>query len=167
MSIEEATLLLEHTGYDDFNLLEHQAKGRTKAIQVILKENQKLKKQIKKWNFHLNNAKELLEIQGEDGNYNYDNYMLGLYNGMEHIISLFETRNPIFKDGKDIEFLSDKTQQKEFIEYLEKEKDRLARETSHIYEDEIGKVRLVNEDVFNEINKILSKYKEIIGGKHE
>ena len=44
-----------------------------------------------------------------------------------------------------------KNQQKEFIEYLENEKDRLARETSHIYEDEIGKVRLVNEDVFNEI----------------
>ena len=44
-----------------------------------------------------------------------------------------------------------KNQQKEFIKFLENEKDRLARETSHIYEDEIGKVRLVNEYVFNEI----------------
>ena len=53
-------------------------------------------------------------------------------------------------------------QQKEFIEYLENEKDRLARECSRIYVDSLGKTRLVNEDIFNEVDKILSKYKEII-----
>ena len=56
-------------------------------------------------------------------------------------------------------------QQKEFIECLENEKDRLARECSHIYEDSLGKTRFVNEDIFNEVDTILSKYKEIIGGK--
>lgn len=56
-----------------------------------------------------------------------------------------------------------KNQQKEFIEYLETEKDRLARECSPIYEDGLGKTRLVSEDIFNEINDVLSKYKEIIG----
>ena len=56
-------------------------------------------------------------------------------------------------------------QQKEFISYLENEKDRLARECSHIYENSLGKTRLVNEDIFNEVDTILSKYKEIIGGK--
>ena len=56
-----------------------------------------------------------------------------------------------------------KNQQKEFIEYLEKEKDRLSRECSQIYEDSLGKTRLVNKDIFNELDKILSKYKEIIG----
>lgn len=54
MSVDEAVLLLEHTGYDDFNLLEHQIKGRLEAIQVILKENQKYKKVIDKLN-NLNN----------------------------------------------------------------------------------------------------------------
>lgn len=54
-------------------------------------------------------------------------------------------------------------QQKEFINYLEDEKDRLARECSHIYEDSLGKTRLVNEDIFNEVDTILSKYKSIIG----
>ena len=58
-------------------------------------------------------------------------------------------------------------QQKEFISYLENEKDRLARENSQIYEDSLGKTRLVNEDIFNEIDTILSKYKKIIGGKNE
>ena len=50
MSVEEAVLLLEHTGYDDFNLLEHQIKGRLKAIKIILKENQELKKQLEEIN---------------------------------------------------------------------------------------------------------------------
>ena len=55
-------------------------------------------------------------------------------------------------------------QQKVFIEYLEDEKDRLARECSTIYEDSLGHTRLVNEDIFNEVNKILQEYKEIVNG---
>ena len=56
-------------------------------------------------------------------------------------------------------------QQKEFIEYLETEKDRLSREVSPIYEVGFGRRRLVSEDIFNEVDKILSKYKEFIGCK--
>lgn len=56
-----------------------------------------------------------------------------------------------------------KKQQKEFINYLKDEKDRLARECSNIYEDSLGETRLVNEDIFNEVNDILQKYKSIIG----
>ncbi len=56
-----------------------------------------------------------------------------------------------------------KNQQKEFIKYLEDEKDRLARECSNIYEDSLGHTRLVNADKFDEVNDILQKYKEIIG----
>lgn len=52
--------------------------------------------------------------------------------------------------------------EKEFIKYLEAEKDRLAREVSQIYEDSLGKTKLVNEDIFNEINNVLSKYNEIL-----
>lgn len=54
-------------------------------------------------------------------------------------------------------------QQKEFIKYLEDEKDRLASECSNIYEDSLGKTRLVNEDIFNEVSKVSQKYKSIIG----
>lgn len=53
-------------------------------------------------------------------------------------------------------------QQKEFIKYLKDEKDRLAREVSNIYEDSLGKTKIVNEDIFNKVNEILEKYKEII-----
>ena len=42
------------------------------------------------------------------------------------------------------------------------QKDRLARECSPTYEGSLGKKRFVNEDIFNEVDKILSKYYEII-----
>ena len=58
-------------------------------------------------------------------------------------------------------------QQKEFIEHLENEKDRLARECSQIYEDNLGKTRLVSEDIFNEVNYILQNYKCITGVSDE
>ena len=66
--------------------------------------------------------------------------------------------NQITKDNKEF-----KTQQKKFINYLEDEKDRLARECSNIYEDSLGHTRLVNADKFDEVNDILQKYRSIIG----
>ena len=136
-------------------------------IDLLIKENQELKKQLEEWENHLKCSKEMLDIQGQKGNYDYDEYMLGLYNGMEYIIALFETREPNYISGKDVKFTNNKTQQKEFIKYLEDEKDRLAREYSNIYEDSLGHTRLVNEDKFNEVNDILQKYRSIIGENNE
>ena len=48
-------------------------------------------------------------------------------------------------------------EKQELIDYLKKEQDRLVRECSPIYEDGLGKTRLVNEDIYNEVSKILSK----------
>ena len=131
--------------------------------ETTMAEKEQLKKQLKEWENHLKCSKEMLDIQGQKGNYDYDEYMLGLYNGMEYIIALFETREPNYISGKDVKFTNNKTQQKEFIEYLKDEKDRLARECSNLYEDSLGHTRLVNEDIFDEINDILQKYKSIIG----
>ena len=111
-------------------------------------------KRLKQYEKSMRIANEMLELQGRDGNYNYDSYMLGIYNGMEYIIALFETREPIFKSGKDIEFISDKTQQKEFIEYLTSYIDLLS-----------NKPDLIEEADIDILEEILSKYKEIIGGK--
>ena len=77
-------------------------------------EAKELKKQLEEWNHHLKCSKEMLDIQGHNGNYNYDSYMLGLYTGMEYIIALFETREPNFISGKDVEFTNSKTQQKKY-----------------------------------------------------
>lgn len=137
-------------------------KDREEYISILEQDNAELKKQVEEWKHHLKCSKEMLEIQGQKGNYDYDEYMLGLHNGMEYIIALFETREPNYISGKDVEFTNNRTQQKEFIKYLEDEKDKLAREISNLYEDGLGHTRLVNEDIFDEINDILQKYKEII-----
>lgn len=76
--------------------------------------------------------------------------------------------NCLLKQKEQFEYIMSKQvdyqgQKKEFVNYLENEKDRLARECNQIYEDSLGKTRLVNEDIFNEVDTILSKYKSIIG----
>lgn len=42
--------------------------------------------------------REMLEIQGEDENWNYSEYMFGMYNGMEFMLALAENREPIYKE---------------------------------------------------------------------
>lgn len=51
-------------------------------------------KNIKK---KISDLKNVVDIQGQDGNWNYDNYMTGLYNGLEMALSIFEEREPIFR----------------------------------------------------------------------
>ena len=96
----------------------------------------------------------MLDIQGQKGNYDYDEYMLGLYNGMEYIIALFETREPNFISGKNVGFTNNKSQQKEFIKYLQEEIN------VQIQEESIG-CEITNKRYI--LEEILQKYKNIIG----
>lgn len=41
------------------------------------------------------------------------------------------------------------------IEYIEKEKTRLAKDVSNIYTDTLDRTKLVNEDIYNELDKVL------------
>ena len=43
--------------------------------------------------------REMVKIQGYNGNWNYDPYMHGLYNGLEFALSIMEKREPQFKDA--------------------------------------------------------------------
>jgi hypothetical protein len=52
-------------------------------------------------NIKLEAMRELLKIQGSDGNWNLDEYMLGMYNGIELIVAIAEDREPVFKDAPD------------------------------------------------------------------
>lgn len=47
----------------------------------------------------LSDANEMLSRQGESGNYDYDEYMHGMYNGMEVVLATIEDREPVFKDA--------------------------------------------------------------------
>ena len=44
-------------------------------------------------------GREMLAIQGEKGHWDSDEYMHGLYNGMEFMLSLVEGREPVFRDA--------------------------------------------------------------------
>lgn len=43
--------------------------------------------------------RQMLKVQGQHGNWNYDSYMHGLYNGMEYMVALAEKREPKFRDA--------------------------------------------------------------------
>lgn len=58
-------------------------------------------------------ANEMLAVQGDNGNWNYDPYMHGLYNGMEFAIALVEGREPAFRSSPD-EWLRDRAEDFEF-----------------------------------------------------
>lgn len=43
----------------------------------------------------------LLSVQGADGNWNYNQYMRGMYNGMELMMAVIEGREPVYKDSEE------------------------------------------------------------------
>ena len=147
-SIQQIETLIEAWQLDEADLNQTDIN----AMQTLLKENQELKKQVEEWEHHLKCSKKMLEIQGQKGNYDYDEYMLGLHNGMEYIIALFETREPNCISGKDVEFTNNRTQQKEFIKYLEEKEKQFDG---------------VDPRLAGACSGILQKYKRIIGVSDE
>ena len=61
MNTEEAKLYLEHTSKDDFNLEEHQKENRYQAIQVVLKEIERLNNIIKEVREYIKNHREAVD----------------------------------------------------------------------------------------------------------
>lgn len=43
--------------------------------------------------------KEMLEVQGRNGTWNYDHYFHGMYNGMEVMLAVLEGREPVFREA--------------------------------------------------------------------
>jgi len=56
-------------------------------------------------NKKIESMKQILEVQGSSGNWNYDNYMLGIFNGMELMMATLEDREPLFRKCKEKDFL--------------------------------------------------------------
>ena len=46
----------------------------------------------------ISKLRNLRDIQGRKGNYDIDDYMRGLYNGLELSLSIFEGRSPDYKE---------------------------------------------------------------------
>jgi hypothetical protein len=45
--------------------------------------------------------RDLRDVQGRDGTWNFDPYMQGLFNGLEMALSILEQRDPCFRDAPD------------------------------------------------------------------
>jgi hypothetical protein len=75
------------------------------AIAVMVEEQQRMAKRIEELEARLAQPeqklvvklKELLEVQGRDGTWNYDPYFHGMYNGMEVMLAVLENREPVFR----------------------------------------------------------------------
>jgi len=55
-------------------------------------------KEIIKTEMLLNKIKEQLQTLSIDGNWNYDSYSLGVYNGLERAVAILEQRNPNYRN---------------------------------------------------------------------
>lgn len=52
------------------------------------------------WNDpRIETLREMIKVQGRDGTWNYDPYFMGMYNGMEYALSIFENREPVYKSA--------------------------------------------------------------------
>ena len=47
---------------------------------------------------NLEKLKEVHQVQGYGGNWTYSEYMWGMYNGLELALSIFEDREPNYKE---------------------------------------------------------------------
>lgn len=90
----------------------------------------------------------------------------------EQVEEYKDNYNCLLKQKEQFEYIMSKQvdyqgQKKEFIKYLEDEKDRLIKETSYYYIDSFDRQHSVNETIYDEVDMILQKYKEIIGVSNE
>ncbi len=46
--------------------------------------------------------REIHRVQGNEGNWNHDSYMHGMFNGLEFALSLFENRMPDFRIAPEV-----------------------------------------------------------------
>lgn len=158
---ENQELKLELSGY-------RQAILNNKEMLGLKEQNEKLKSQLK-GTTHCFDEEEHNKLKEEITNLSKDVDMWNAkYNDMFDENRMLKKQVDEYKK-LGFKYLQDKNnsleiQQKEFIKYLQEEKNKLAKECSHIYEDSLGHTRLVNEDKFNEADKILQKYTSIIGG---
>lgn len=69
-------------------------------LHNITKRITKLEEAQKQEDF-LERLREVHAIQGRDGCWDIDDYMLGLYNGLELALSIMENRNVLYKTRKE------------------------------------------------------------------
>lgn len=67
------------------------------SLRHVENQNYDLKQKVDLHKKLVNDANELLGIQGQKGNFDNSDYMLGMYNGMELIVAVMEQRKPKYR----------------------------------------------------------------------
>ena len=107
---------------------------------------------------------EMLGVQGSDGNWDYDPYMHGMYNGMEYMMAMVDGREPVFRDAPEqwgcyrAKNSKDKTMKvlDEFdvvINTLQKQHDVLWRMTEQNMNSEFG-MSLLDDIRFKQMDQL-------------
>ena len=87
--------------------------------------------------------RELLEVQGCDGNWNFDPYMQGMFNGMEMMMSLVDGRDPAFRKAPD-KWLYTAPPQREWVGLTDEEYEAMAEKyVTNCYFDTLTYTRAV------------------------
>ncbi len=87
--------------------------------------------------------RELLEVQGCDGNWNFDPYMQGMFNGMEMMMSLVDGRDPAFRKAPD-KWLYTAPPQREWVGLTDEEYEAMAEKyVTNCYFDTLTYARAV------------------------
>lgn len=162
MTREEAILYLEHTSSDDFNLEEHQIQNRLNAIQFLLKENQQLKEKFKATNKGL----QKVVLKRKKWKYRYQLARCEIKE-LKRIIELchLDAKETLATINYEQE-----SQQKAFINYLQKEINQYA---SHIEAIDSVCTSIYSSDYDNSkiklaiYKEILQKYREIVNGTEQ
>jgi hypothetical protein len=120
-------------------------------VEMIEEENQELKLELSGYRQAILNNEEMLGLKEQN-----EKLKKQLENKYEKVGTL--TSELLYEENTKLI-----NQQKEFIKYLEDEKDRLIKGTSHYYIDSFDRQHAVNETIYDEVDIILQKYKSIIG----
>lgn len=92
-AMEMALDALEHLQTD----IEWQYKSPTRAM--LRKVEKALRAALATEQEPVTKMREMLEVQGQDGTWNYDPYFHGMYNGMEFMLAMVESREPVFRSS--------------------------------------------------------------------
>jgi len=70
------------------------------ACEMSLRLADRLEAELAALKKRIGQANEALKIQGSDGNWDCDDYMLGMFNGMEFVVATIEGRETQYKTKK-------------------------------------------------------------------
>jgi hypothetical protein len=90
-------------------------------------------------NTEIKSIREVLNVHGQNGNWNCNPYMLGLYNGMELALALLESRDPNYRSMPEFGWLDNRVP----IGYIPTVADDVHRVITNIDAENLSQIETV------------------------